>query len=99
MNGSMLWDQKRFETCINKIRLSLKGKQTPLGVPFFIYVYDPKAEINCIRNFENLAEQFKNEGFHIQVIYLGKILAYALKETPYLDIATEIEKNTAIRAY
>lgn len=89
----MFWDQRRFEVCINKVRLSLQGRQTPLGVPFFVYVYNPEAEISCIRNFENLAEQFRNEGFHIQVIYLGKVLTYALRKTPYLDIAAEIEKT------
>ena len=90
----MAWKQERFKELINQVRLSLKGRPTSVGVPFFVYVYEPHDERSCLRNFENLAGQFQNEGFHIQVIYLGRVLAQALRETPYLTPrGLEIEKG------
>jgi len=88
----MSWDNERFKKCAEQIRWSLKGKQNPLGVPFFIYVYDPKDERICIRNFKDLARHLESDGFHIQVVYMGKILAYALRQTPYLEQGAEIER-------
>ena len=89
----MVWEPARFEKLIKQVRFSLQGKPTSVGVPFFIYVYDPHDEKNCLRNFEDLSRQLRNEGFHVQVIHLGKVLVQALKETPYLTPkGLEIEK-------
>jgi len=91
----MTWDTKRFEELIRQIRSSLKGRPTSAGVPFFIYVYNPQEERICIRNFENLARRFENEGFCIQLVYLGRVLIQALRETPYLTPrGLEVERES-----
>ena len=90
----MDWDKESFYKLVKQIESSLKGKLSPLGVPFYVYVYDPRHEVECLRQFKNLANQLKNQGFFIQIVYLGQVLSYALKELPYLKSeGKEIEKR------
>lgn len=90
----MSWDKDGFQRLAAQIKSSLKGKPSPSGVPFFIYVYHPKEENRCLREFKNFAKRLQNEGFTIQTIYLGKVLSYILKDLPYLQPeGREIEEN------
>jgi hypothetical protein len=79
------WDKDGFQRLAAQVKSSLKGKPSPAGVPFFIYIYDPKEENRCLREFKNFAKGLQNEGFTIRTIYLGKVLSYVLKNLPYLQ--------------
>ena len=80
----MTWEMDSFNELVESLKLSLNGKSSPVGVPFFIYVYNPKEEKDCIRKFVNLGQGFGNQGFKIKLVYLGKLLATILKDMPYL---------------
>jgi len=90
----MSWDKESFCKLAKQVKSSLKGKLSLAGVSFYIYVYNPQEENRCLREFKNLANQFKNEGFFIQTIYLGELLSHVLKDLPYLQPeGKEIERE------
>ena len=91
----MPWDNERFQNLKEQVARSLQGKPSPLGIPFYLYTYSPEDETVCIREFQGLERFFRNEGFHVQIIYLGQVLSHVLKQTPYLSpIGVEIEKQS-----
>jgi len=90
----MPWDKKSFEELRELIKESVKGKSPPTGFPFYIFVYKPDEEAICIKQFNKLVNELKNDGIKTQVIYLGQLLAYLLSELPYLSQkGREIEKD------
>ena len=90
----MAWNKKAFDELRKYVKQSISGKPSPVGVPFYIFVYQPEDETICIREFKNFAKQLKNDGFKSQVIYLGQVLAKILDELPYLSPdGKEIEKR------
>ena len=90
----MAWNKKAFDELRKYVKQSISGKPSPVGVPFYIFVYRPEDETICIREFKNFAKQLKNDGFKSQVIYLGQVLAKILDELPYLSPdGKEIEKR------
>jgi len=81
----MHWNKNSFQELVDRVIQSLKGRLSPVGVPFYIYVYNPKEETKCIREFQSFAKWLRNQGFRIQVIYMGRILATILRDTPYFS--------------
>src|SRR6266536_3799222 len=80
----MPWDSASFDLLRSEVDASLRGARPPGGVPFFLFVYDPTEEVRCLRRFENAARAFRGAGFHVQVVYLGLLMARVLQGTLYL---------------
>lgn len=81
----MSWDSTSFELLRSEVESSLKGARPPGGVPFFVYVYDPHEETRCLRHMTAAARAVEGDGRHVQVVYLGQILAHVLRRTLYLS--------------
>lgn len=80
----MPWDSEAFDRLKQEVEASIRGRTPPTGVPFFVYLYDPADEIQCLRNCEKLASALDREGT-VQTVYLGQLLAHVLRNTLYLS--------------
>lgn len=83
----MPWDSASFELLRSEVESSVQGARLAGGVPFFVYVYDPVEETRCLRHMTAAARALGGGGRHLQVVYLGQILAHALQRTLYLSEA------------
>jgi len=83
----MPWDSASFELLRSEVESSLQGARSSGGVPFFVYVYDPREETRCLRHMTAAARALGAGGRHVQVVYLGQVLAHVLRQTLYLSEA------------
>ncbi len=90
----MPWDSASFDLLRSEVDASLRGARPPGGVPFFLYVYDPTEEVQCLRRFDRVARMFQGLEFHVQVVYMGLLIARVLQRTLYLS---EVGKQAEAR--
>lgn len=82
----MPWDSQAFSRLQDEVEASARGRTPSTGVPFFLYLYDPAEERRCLRKCEQLASALEGPA-SVQTIYLGQLLAHALRNTLYLGEA------------
>lgn len=80
----MAWDKKSFDLLRDEVESSLAGKHPAGDVPFFVYLYEPRDELQCIAQFATAAKALEGKGFSVQVVYLGQVLAGVLRKSLYL---------------
>lgn len=78
----MPWADIPFNQLRDEVLASLGGAKPTSGVPFFVHVYPPAEERQAVDRFEQLANVLKGKGHHVQVIYLGQVLASVLHGMP-----------------
>lgn len=75
----MPWDDRAFDQLRDEVVASLGGAHSTTGVPFFVYPYPPTEERRALDKFEQLAVVLGGQGHHVQVVYLGRLLASVLR--------------------
>jgi hypothetical protein len=75
----MPWDDRAFEQLRDEVLASLGGAHSTTGVPFFLYPYPPTEERRAVDKFEQLAVVLRGKGHHVQMVYLGRLLASVLR--------------------
>jgi hypothetical protein len=78
----MPWDERAFNQLRDEVLGSLGGAHSTTGVPFFVHVYPPTEERRAVDAFEQLALVLRGKGHHVQVVYLGRVLASVLRGMP-----------------
>lgn len=72
------WDSKRFKKLENRIRATISGRRHLIDVPFYIYLYKPELELECIKEFNNLVIRLKRDGISAEVISLASLMIKSL---------------------
>jgi len=78
----MSWDDRMFDQLRGEVIASLEGAHSTSGVPFFVYVHPPAEELRAVQAFEQLALVLRGKGYQVEVVYLGRLLASALRSMP-----------------
>lgn len=83
----MPWDRASFDLLRSDVESSVRGARPPGGVPFFLYLYEPREEVRCLSQFRAAARALEGSASEVQTIYLGRLLAEVLRGTLYLGEA------------
>jgi len=63
------------------------GKRYVIDVPFYIYLYRPELELECIREFKSLVIRLRKDGFRAETISLASLMIESLEQLGCLDEA------------
>ena len=91
----MGWNSSKFEELEMKIRESVAGKRHVIDVPYYIYLYDPELEVECLKQFKALASRLRRDGISVEIISLSSLMVDALQNlgclsTPFLKLEEKI---------
>jgi hypothetical protein len=87
----MGWDSTRFDALEMRIKESVAGKRYVIDVPYYIYLYDPELEVECLKHIKALASRLRRDGISVEIISLSSLMVDALQSFGCLD--TSILKN------
>jgi hypothetical protein len=87
----MGWDSTRFDALEMRIKESVAGKRHVIDVPYYIYLYDPELEVECLKHIKALASRLRRDGISVEIISLSSLMVDALQSFGCLD--TSILKN------
>jgi hypothetical protein len=81
----MGWDSSRFDILEMRIKESVGGKRHIIDVPYYIYLYDPESEVECLKHFKALASRLRRDGISVGMIPLSSLMVDALQSLGCLD--------------
>ena len=79
------WDSERFKYLENQVRETVSGKRALIDVPYYIYLYRPELELECIKEFNNLVVRLKRDGVSAEIISLASLIIKSLEHLGCLD--------------
>jgi len=79
------WDSRRFRILECRIRETVTGKRHVIDVPFYIYLYKPELELECIREFKNLVIRLRKDKIIAETISLASLMIDSLEHLGCLD--------------
>lgn len=80
-----VWDSKRFKVLETRIRETVAGRRYVIDVPYYIYLYKPELEHECIREFNNLVIRLKKDNISGEIVSLASLLVKSLEHLGCLD--------------
>jgi len=75
----MGWNSTRFELLETRIRESVAGKRHVIDVPYYIYLYDPELEVECLKHVKALASRLRRDGISVEIISLSSLMVDAFQ--------------------
>ena len=81
-----VWDSERFDTLEARIRETVAGKRHVIDVPYYVYLYKPEFELECLREFKNLVLRLRRDGISVEAISLASLMIDSLE---YLGCLSE----------
>ena len=72
------WDSKKFKKLEIRIRETISGRRNLIDVPYYIYLYKPELELECIKEFKNLVIRLKRDGISAEIISLASLMIKSL---------------------
>jgi len=79
------WDSKRFKDLETRIRETVSGRRHLIDVPYYIYLYKPELELECIKEFKNLVIRLKRDDISAEIISLASLMIKSLENLGCLD--------------
>ena len=80
-----VWDSRRLKILEERIRETVSGGRHLIDVPYYIYLYKPELELECIKEFKNLVIRLKRDGISAETISLASIMIKALRDLGCLN--------------
>jgi len=81
----MSWDNSRFDTLEKRIRECVAGKRHVIDVPYYIYLYEPELEVECLKHIKALISRLRRDGISVELISLSSLMVDALQSLGCLD--------------
>lgn len=87
----MVWNTECFEDLESRVIATMRGLRKVIDVPFYVYLYEPRDELICLREFRNFVAMLNargmSEGLSAESISLSALMIEALKELGCLEEA------------
>lgn len=96
----IVWDSKRFKTLESRIRETVTGKRHVFDVPYYIYLYQPELELECLKEFSNLITRLRRDNISAEAISLASLMIDSLETLGCLNdvfLKKENQKREKIR--
>jgi len=88
------WDADRFVRLEQLVFSTVEGKRPVVGVPYYIFLYNPAEELRAIDEFQNLERRLKAKGFSAETIWMPDLMISALEKFRFLDSdASSLERE------
>ncbi|MEM5866748.1 MAG: DUF1788 domain-containing protein [Candidatus Aenigmatarchaeota archaeon] len=81
----MGWNSSKFEKLEMIIKESVAGKRHVIDVPYYIFLYDPELELECLKNLKALASRLRREGISVELMSLSSLMVDALQNLGCLN--------------
>jgi hypothetical protein len=88
------WDSEKFKLLESRIKESVAGNRHVSAVPYYRYLYKPELEIECLKEFKNLAIRLSRDGISVETISLASLMIDSLHSLGCLsDSFSKIEES------
>jgi hypothetical protein len=88
------WDSEKFKLLEMRIKESVAGNRHVSAVPYYVYLYKPELEIECLKEFRNLAMRLSRAGISVETVSLASLMIDSLHFLGCLnDSFSKIEEN------
>lgn len=74
----MYWENERFKLLETKVRETIAGKRHILDVPYYIFLYKPEFEVECLKEFRNFELRLKRDNISVETISLASLMVDSL---------------------
>lgn len=85
-----VWDKKRFGELEEKIKKTARGERH-MDVPFYVYLYDPALERECLKEFYALSSRLKIDKVDCEVFSLAQLMMEAIRSIDLGDSIFKLE--------
>lgn len=92
----IVWDKKKFEELEEKIKSTAMGDRR-MDVPFYIYLYDPSLERECLKEFNALANRLRVDKIDCEIFSLAQLMLESIGsldvDNSFFKLETEKRKG------
>ena len=81
----MVWNTECFNELESRVMATMRGLRRVIDVPFYVYLYEPRDELVCLREFRDLAARLNAKGMSAEDISLSALMIESLKELGCLE--------------
>lgn len=95
----MVWNTECFKDLESRVMATMRGLRRVIDVPFYIYLYEPRDELVCLREFRDFVSRLSAKGMSAESISLSALMMEALKELGCLEesvIRSESESRSVL---
>jgi len=81
----VVWNTECFNDLESRVIATMQGLRKVLGAPFYVYLYEPRDELICLREFRDFVSRLNAKGMSAESISLSALMMEALKELGCLE--------------
>jgi hypothetical protein len=81
----MVWNIECFKDLESRVIATMRGSRRVIDVPFYVYLYEPRDELICLREFRAFVSRLNAKGMSAESISLSALMIEALRELGCLD--------------
>jgi hypothetical protein len=81
----MVWNTECFRDLESRVIATMRGLRSVIDVPFYVYLYEPRDELICLREFGDFVSRLNAKDLSAESISLSALMIEALKELGCLE--------------
>ena len=81
----MVWNTECFKDLESRVMATMRGLRRVIDVPFYVYLYEPRDELVCLREFRDFVSRLNAKGMSAESISLSTLMIEALRELGCLE--------------
>jgi len=81
----VVWNAECFNELESRVVATMRGLRPVIDVPFYIYLYEPRDELICLREFKDLVARLNAKGLSAENVSLSVLMVEALKDLGCLE--------------
>ena len=90
----MAWDVERFKLLESRVLDSVSGRRHVIDVPYYIYLYEPELELECLSEFNALVSRLQTKNVSAESVSLATLMLKSLAQLGCLkETFLRVESN------